>query len=43
MQVEDARQQEGGGDEDLGEQLGHIERLQAQVLQTESDLRSINP
>lgn len=33
VQMEDARQQEGSGDENPGEQLGHRELLQAQVLQ----------
>lgn len=33
VQVENADQQEGGGNENPGEQLGHRELLQAQVLQ----------
>ena len=33
VQVQDADQEEGGGDEDAREQLGHRELLQAKVLQ----------
>lgn len=43
VQVENAGQQEGGGDEDFGEQHRHRESLQAQVLQTAPDLRKKRP
>ena len=33
VQVQNADQEEGGGDEDAREQLGHRELLQAKVLQ----------
>ena len=36
MQMENTHQQEGSGNENLGEQLGKRKRLQTQVLQTES-------
>ena len=42
VQVEDAHQQEGGGDEDSDEQLGHGEPLQTQVLQPDEDVILMN-
>lgn len=41
VQVKNADQQEGGGDENPGEQHGHGELLQAQVLQAEAEDRHI--